>query len=112
MENKYAIILLVVVILLFVYAKLTWLALLTFIIAMLLATGKKIKTTSNNAWDEFKKAKTTDGSKKIKGYIDNAAKLTAETITAKEGTKMQLTSPTKIQKGSKTFIDELKSIFK
>ncbi|MFA5763573.1 MAG: hypothetical protein WC915_02070 [archaeon] len=112
MENKYAIILLVVTTLLFVYARLTWLALLTFIITIILITGKKVKNTSTTAWDEFKNAKTTDGSKRIKGYIDNAAKLTAENLTAKQGTKMQLTSPTKIQKGSKTFIDELKSIFK
>ena len=112
MENKYAIILLVITGLLFVYAELSWLALLTLIIIIILITGKKVKNTSNKAWDEFKKAKPADGSKKIKGYIDNAAKLTAETITAKEGTKMQLTSPTKIQKGSKAVIDELKSIFK
>jgi hypothetical protein len=112
MENKYILILLIVVALLFVYVELSGLALITFIAIIFVATGKKIRNTSTEAWDEFKNAKPTDGTPRLKSYYNNATKLTAEKVTAKEWTRMQLTTPTKIQKGSKNFIDELKSIFK
>ncbi len=110
--NRYGIALLLVIGLFFLYVGLAWQGIIFLILAIIAAAYDWTKKESKKVWKEFSGAKTKDITPNIKGYFDNATKLTAEALTRKEKTKYQLTSPTKIQKGSKNFFDELKKIFK
>lgn len=111
MNKNYASLLLLIIAFLFLTAKLAWLGLVMIILAIYVFLSKKINEERKQIWEEFSSAQTNDLTKTMRGYASNASKLAAEHITRKEGTKYQLTSPQAIQKGSKTFIDELKKIF-
>jgi hypothetical protein len=110
--KKYQILLLGVVILIFLYAELAFLALVTFIITILLIIQKPSKKFSKNIWNEIDKAKPKDVTPIIKEYVENASKKSAEFVTRKENTQYQLTSIHQFQKGTTNFFNELKRLFK
>lgn len=110
--NAYVIILLIITTIIFLYAKLEFLALACIIITLILIVQKPTKKLSKEIWNEVDKAKTKDITPTIREYYDNTTKITAEAITKKEGTQYQLTSIHQFQKGTKNFFSELKKIFK
>ena len=110
--NKYGIILMIITGLFFLSIKLTWLGFTFLTIAMFIFMFGWFKKNSKEIWREFSKAETTDGTPTLKKYVNKVSKISAEALTRKEGTQYQLTSPTQVQKGLKSFFEELKNTFK
>jgi hypothetical protein len=110
--NGYAGFLIFIAAIVFFYSKLPWLGLGFILIGILIILYDPTKKNSKKVWEEFSEAKPKDLTPTIKGYVDNASKLAAEAATREEGTQYQITSPQQFQKGSKSFFEELKKIFK
>jgi Na+/phosphate symporter len=110
--NGYAVLLIFVAAIVFLYSKLSWLGLIFILIGIILIAYNSLKKNSKTIWKEFSEAKTKDNTPALKKYVENASKLAAEAVTRETGTQYQITSPQQFQKGSKSFFDELKKIFK
>ncbi len=110
--NSGAFIILLVLGMLMLYVKLSWVGVIFFLLAFIVLIYNPSKKNAKKAWEEVKSAKGESVEKEFEGYFKNAGKLTAEAMTRKEGTQYRITDPAKFSPASKNFFSELKNLFK
>jgi hypothetical protein len=111
--NYYAFLALLVIALLLLYLRLSWMGVIFIILAIVVAIYNPAKTNANTAWKEVSKIEGKVPTKKFKGYTKATAKQLAEGLD-KEHKRQEYdlkNAPKKSGEIAQSVIDSVKDLF-